>query len=95
VDEDETALLLDAAGHVIRLGHDDRGPDVEAARDVGHGLGMVARRGGDDAHGALGVGQGQQSVEGAALLEGARHLQVFEFQVEGRVYLAAEGFGAG
>ena len=69
--------------------------DAEAPGDIGDGLRVIAGGRSDNADGALRSGQGQHSVEGTPFLEGARHLQVFELQVNGCSRLLAQGFGAG
>ncbi len=62
--------------------HDDGGRDAQALRMPGHALGVVARGHCDHAAAArLGV-QPQQTVQGAALLEGGGELQVLELEVE-------------
>ena len=79
---------LDARGDG---GHDDSGPDTQdrgAARDS---LGVVARRGGHHAAGALGFGQGAHGVVGAADLEGVDCLEVLALDLHG----AAEARGQG
>ena len=58
--------------------HDDGGRDAEPAGVIGHALGVVAGRHGDDAALLLLVGELQQRVQRPALLERGRELQVLE-----------------
>jgi hypothetical protein len=73
--------------------HDDR-RDAEARRMVSDRLRVVARAHGDDAALSFRVGQPQQLVQRAALLEGRRELQVLELEVELAAGQAREGAGA-
>ena len=65
-------------------GHDDLGADAERGGVEGDALGVVAGAGRDDAALALRLGEGEQLVECAALLEGAGALKVFQLEVEGQ-----------
>ena len=71
------------------LGHDDRRRDGEALCVIGDTLGVVAGRHRDDAGAALLGAQGQQLVQGAALLERAGAMQGFELKVN----FGADEFG--
>jgi hypothetical protein len=64
------------------LGHHDGGRNVQAPGVVGHSLGMVPGRHGDDAAPPLLVRQALQLVKGAAVLERAGELQVLELDPE-------------
>jgi hypothetical protein len=66
---------LDERGGV---GHHDGGRDRQPRRVEGDGEPMIAGAGGDDAAGALIRRELHQQIGGAALLEGARHLQVLQ-----------------
>ena len=69
--------------------HHDRGRDAEPAGVVGDALGVVAGRHGDDAAAAGLLGELDQPVVGAALLERGGVLEVLEFQPQ----LAARDLG--
>ncbi len=58
------------------MGHDDGHRHAETAAVIGQGLGVVARRGGDDTALPLIPGQLHQSVQGASLLERAGEVQI-------------------
>ena len=62
---------------------DDRG-DAEAGRVEGHGEAVVARARRHDAAASLGGVELEQDIGGAALLEGARHLEVLELDEDAR-----------
>ena len=62
---------------------DDRG-DAEAGRVKGHGEAVVARARRHDAAASLGGTELEQGIGGAALLEGARHLEVLELDEDAR-----------
>jgi len=64
------------------LGHDDDGRDAQARGVIGDGLSMIAGAHGNHTAPALGVGQGRELVERAALLERSGELQVLELEVE-------------
>ena len=65
--------------HERRVGrHHDGGVDAEPGGVPGHGLGVVPGRHGDDPAAPLVLGERQELVEGAALLEGGGELEVLE-----------------
>ena len=66
--------------HGRRGRHHDGRRNAEPGRVIGDTLGVVARRHGDHAAPLFLVRQGEQADQGAALLEGARILQVLELQ---------------
>jgi hypothetical protein len=63
-------------------GHADLRADAVLGGVIGDGLGMIAGGGGDDAAGAFVRGHGEDSVESAALLKGACHVEIFHLQIE-------------
>ena len=75
--------------------HDDGRRDALARRVVGDRLRVVARGGGDDAALARRGRELQDLVEGAALLEGAGHLQVLELEAGARPAVPRHRLGAG
>ncbi|CFO07951.1 Uncharacterised protein [Bordetella pertussis] len=81
--QDDFGAEAPRVGHLDRgseARHDDHRRHAHALRVVRHALGMVAGRHGDHAGGALGLGQVEHPVEGAALLERGGELQVLELQ---------------
>ncbi len=75
------------------LGHVDDGADAEAGGVIGEALAVIAGRGADNAAGAFFRRQEEELVEGAALLEAAGHVEVFELEVDGVAGEGGEGFG--
>ena len=69
--------------------HHDGGWNAEPSRVIGHALGMIARRHGDDAARPFCGGQRQQLVQRATILERGGELQILEFEPD----LAAGDFG--
>ena len=63
--------------------HHDRRADAEQLPDAGHGLGVVARRVGDDAARPHVLGQRRDRVQRAAELEGTDALQVLALEEDG------------
>ena len=90
-EDDRRAELAGAADLDLRCGarhHDGRG-DVEPSRVIGQALRVISGRRGDHAAGFLLVGQLQQRVERAALLERTGDLQLFELEAD----IDADGIG--
>ncbi len=77
------------------LRHDDDGGDAELRRVERDAQAVVARAGRDDAAPALVGGELQEQVGRAALLEGARHLQVLQLDVDARAGHRGEGLRVG
>ncbi len=65
-----------------RQRHADLRGNSPASGMVGNGLGVIARRCGDQTAASLFFRQGKDPVERAALLVGAGHLKVFKLQVD-------------
>ena len=83
--EDDLGPVPARGGHFdLRRGqrHDDLGANPQRCRVEGDALGVVVGAGRDDAALALGLAQGQQLVQRAPFLEGARALQVLKLQVQ-------------
>ncbi len=73
--------------------HHDSGLDPHVPGGKGQALGMVARRSGDHATGALFIAQLYQLVVGTADLEGEHRLQVFALEQHGIVQPLGEKVG--
>ena len=69
-------------GQWRRFRHDNHGPDSCLPRRIGHALRMVSRRRRNHAVAFLCRRQQPDFIESAAQFEGARLLQVFQFQVD-------------
>jgi hypothetical protein len=75
--------------------HDDDRANASAGGVVGDALRVVAGAGGDDSAGGLLVGEHGDLVEGSALFEAARHLQVFKLEEDVLAGHAGEHLGVG
>ena len=77
------------------FGHHDDARDAQPRGMERNRLCVIAGRGRDGAARALLGAQREEAIEGPALLEGARHLQVLELEVGHRARAAREVLGAG
>ena len=96
--EDHPRPVAAGVGHLHDGGglrHHDGGRDPQPPGVVGHRLGVVPGRGGDEPAGPLRLTQGEELVQGAALLVGARHLEVVELEERLGPREPGEGLGAG
>ena len=83
--EDDRGAVAARARHFdlwCPLGHHDGGRDAQPSSMEGHSLRMVARRRGDDPAGPLLGREREHLVQGTALFERTRPLEVFELDVE-------------
>src|SRR5277367_2376650 len=74
--------------------HHDLRRDAAFGGVVGDGLRVIAGGGGDDAATALVRSEQENFIQRAAFLEGAGHLQIFEFEEEGVSGELGKSFGA-
>ena len=96
--EDDAGAVAPGAGDLHQrrgLRHHDGGVNAEPLRVIGDRLRVVPGARANDAAAALFAGERHELIAGAALLEGARHLQVLELEPELAARRARERLAVG